>query len=263
MTTPDPLPRLLRPLARDPGRSVVLVDFDGSLAPIVPEPAAARPQPEARFALARLVGRIGTVAVVSGRPVRFLEAVLGLPGVVLVGQYGLEQLDGGIFRVDQRALAFTEAVAAAAHEAEAALPGLDVELKGPVSATLHWRRAPELGDVALALGTELAARHGLVAVRGRMALELRPPLAVDKGTATEGLTRGAGAALFAGDDVGDVAAFAALDRLVADGRLGSALRVAVRSPEAPPELLELADYTVDGPPGLAALLDRLAAALDD
>jgi trehalose 6-phosphate phosphatase len=262
VTTPDPLPRLLQPLARDPGRSVVLVDFDGSLAPIVPEPAAARPHPDARAALAGLVDRIGRVAVISGRPVRFLEAVLGLPGVVLVGQYGLEQLDGGIFRVDQRALAFTEAVAAAAREAEAALPGLDVELKGPVSITLHWRRSPEMGEAASALGTELAARHGLLVVSGRMAMELRPPLAVDKGTATEGLARGAEAALFAGDDVGDVAAFAALDRLVEAGQLGTALRVAVRSPEAPSELLERADYTVDGPPGLARLLDRLSAALD-
>jgi trehalose 6-phosphate phosphatase len=262
VTTPDPLPRLLRPLAREPGRSVVLTDFDGSLSPIVPEPAAARPDPEARAALAGLVGRVGTVAVVSGRPVRFLEAVLGLPGVVLVGQYGLEQLDGGIFRVDERALASADAVAAAAREAKAELPGLDVERKGAVSITLHWRRSPELADAALALGHSLAERHGLLAVRGRMALELRPPLAVDKGTATEALARGAAAALFAGDDVGDLGAFSALDRLVKAGQLDHALRVGVRSSEAPPELLERADYLVDGPSGLARLLDRLGGMID-
>jgi trehalose 6-phosphate phosphatase len=262
VTTPDPLPRLLQPLARQPGRSALLVDFDGSLAPIVLDPAAARPDPGTRAALARLVGRVGIVAVVSGRPVRFLEAVMGLPGIILAGQYGLEQLDGGIFTVDQRAQAFAPAVAAAAAEAEAALPDLFVERKGALSVTLHWRRHPELEEAACSLGADLAARHGLAVQPGRMALELRPPLAVDKGTATETLVRGAQAALFAGDDAGDVAAFTALDRLVAAGRLGAALRVAVRSPEAPPELLERADYQVDGPAGLAGLLDRLAAVLD-
>jgi hypothetical protein len=78
----------------------------------------------------------------------------------------------------------------------------------------------------------------------------------------EELAAGRAAALVAGDDHGDVAGFAALDRLVAAGRLGHAVRVAVRSDEAPAALLEAADYEVDGPAGLAALLMRLAGMVD-
>jgi trehalose 6-phosphate phosphatase len=238
-----------------------VVDFDGSLAAIVDDPARARPLPAAGEALGRLAERVGLVAVVSGRPVDFLRDVLGEAGVVLVGQYGLERLEEGRIVPAPEAAAYSEAVAAAARDAEAALPGLVIERKGTIAVTLHWRVEPALEAEALALGRRLAARHGLAAQPGRRALELRPPLPVDKGTATETLVAGRHAALVAGDDEGDVAAFAALDRLVAGGHLGHGLRVAVRSPEAPAGLLDRADYQVDGPEGLAALLWRLVDSL--
>lgn len=237
----------------------MVVDFDGTLAPIVDDPAAARPLPAARQALARLTERLGRVAVVSGRPVAFLREALPEEGLVLVGQYGLERLEGGRPVSDPRAAVYSEAVAAAAREAEQALPGLLVERKEGVAVTLHWRLAPEREEQAVALGRRLAARYGLALQPGRLALELCPPVAVDKGTAAAALVAGCHAALVAGDDHGDEAVFTALDRLVAEGRLAHALRVAVRSPEAPPGLLERADYQVDGPAGLAALLDHLAA----
>jgi trehalose 6-phosphate phosphatase len=78
----------------------------------------------------------------------------------------------------------------------------------------------------------------------------------------EELADGAHAALVAGDDHGDLPFFDALDRLVATGRLGHGLRVAVASPEAPPALLERADHQVDGPPALLALLERLAGLVE-
>jgi trehalose 6-phosphate phosphatase len=245
-------------LATHPERAVVVVDFDGTLAPIVPDPSTARPLPATAAALARLAGGMGKVAVVSGRPVAFLRATLPVDGLVLVGQYGLERLEEGRTVTDPRVAAYAAAVAAAAEDAEETLPGLHVERKEGVAVTLHWRRAPGLGEEALALGRRLAGRHGLVLQPGRLALELRPPVPVDKGTAAAILAEGAHAALGAGDDHGDLAIFAALDGLVAKGHLAHALRVAVRSSEAPPELLEQADYQVDGPLGLAALFDRLA-----
>jgi trehalose 6-phosphate phosphatase len=94
-----------------------------------------------------------------------------------------------------------------------------------------------------------------------MAVELRPPVAMDKGVVVEELTAGFTAAAFAGDDLGDLPAFAALDRLVAEARLHHAVRIGVRSPEEPPEVVALADVHVDGPAGLAALLDELASAI--
>jgi trehalose 6-phosphate phosphatase len=248
---------MLAPFAEHPARSVVIVDFDGSLAPIVDDPADATPLPGMVEALEALVQRIGRVAVVSGRPVEFLRAVLPVAGLVLVGQYGVEWLDGPAIVTDPRAERWTEPVASAAAEAEAALPGLFVERKGSVATALHWRRAPELEADAVDLGRRLAARHGLALEPGRLTLELRAPVGIDKGTATSELAAGAHAALAAGDDRGDLAAFAAIARLRDRGRLAHGLRVAVRSPESPPELLDQADHTVDGPAGLRAFLDTV------
>jgi trehalose 6-phosphate phosphatase len=239
----------------------VLLDFDGALAPIVADPDAARALPEALDALRRMVERVGLVAVVSGRPVAFLTAVLpDDPRLLLVGQHGLERIVGGRRDVDPRVEPWREAVAAAAREAEAELPDLLVEQKGDIAVNLHWRTVPHRAAEAEALGRRLAQAHGLDALPMRMALELRPPVPVDKGTVVEELAAGRHAALFAGDDHGDLAAFTALDRLVAAGRLDHAVRVAVRSGEAPAALLEAADHQVDGPAGLAALLARIADA---
>jgi trehalose 6-phosphate phosphatase len=270
LTSPDPLPRLLRPFARHPERSALLLDFDGALAPIVADPDAARALPEGLAALERLLGRIGLVAVVSGRPVAFLQSVLpeallaaraGDPAtspLVLVGQHGLERVVIGRREVDPRVAPWRGAVAAAAGEAEAIRPEFVVERKGDIAVNLHWRRTPERAAEGEALGRRLAATHGLSAVPMRMGVELRPPVPVDKGTVVAELAAGRHAALFAGDDHGDLAGFTALDELVAAGRLDHALRVGVRSGEAPPALLEAADYQVDGPPGLAALLVGIA-----
>jgi trehalose 6-phosphate phosphatase len=94
----------------------------------------------------------------------------------------------------------------------------------------------------------------------KMARELRPPVQADKGTAVEVLVDGSIGACFAGDDRGDLDAFAALARLSATGRLEHAVRIAVGSAEAPAELLAQADLAVEGPTGLVSLLEDLAAA---
>jgi trehalose 6-phosphate phosphatase len=181
--------------------------------------------------------------------------------LVLFGQHGLERVSGGRRDVDPRVEQWREAVEAAAREAEAELPALVVERKGGIAVNLHWRTVPEWAAEGGALGRQLAARHGLAAFPMRMGIELRPPVPVNKGTVVAELAADRHAALFAGDDHGDLAGFTALDRLVAEGRLDSAVRVAVRSEEAPSDLLEAADYQVDGPAGLVALLARLADTL--
>jgi len=246
------LPAALTPFVHAPLRSAFITDFDGTLAPIVDDPALAAPLPEAVDALRALVGRLGLVAVVSGRPVAFLRDRLPIEGVQLVGQYGLEVLVGGEVRLDPDAVQYVDVVAAALHEAERRWPDLLVERKGSIAFTVHWRTAPgsepESDDLAA-----LAAVHGLVMQPGRMACEFRTPLPVDKGTALQSLDLAENAA-FAGDDEGDLAAF----RAVTTPRL---VRIAVSSPESPPALLEEADLLVEGPPGLARLLGELADAV--
>jgi trehalose 6-phosphate phosphatase len=248
-------------LAEDPRHSAVLTDFDGTLALIVDDPAAATVLPAARAALAALVDRFGRVGVVSGRPVRFLQATLDLPGLVLVGQYGLERAtDAGVV-VDERAEPYLPAVAQAADELDAALPDVLIERKDGVAVTVHWRTHAGRAADAIAVAEAVGAEHGLAVHAGRMSRELRPPVAVDKGSAAAGLAAGCAAACFAGDDAGDVPAFTALGQLVDQGELGAAVGIAVRSSEAPDALLERADLVVDGPAALAELFAELASPL--
>ena len=258
------LPTVLEPFAVLDARAAVGVDYDGALAPIVPDPARAVPLPAALGALGELVTRVDLVAIVSGRPVSFLREHVTLDGVVLVGQYGLERLVDGEVVIDERALAYVDAVRAAADAATRAWPDLLVERKGDVAFTVHWRRAPTAAPDADVLAA-LAHQYGLTLQPARMAAELRPPVPTDKGTAFEALLEHGGgwdAAAFIGDDVADLAAFDALDRMeraaVTTARPLRVARVAVRSDEAPPELLARADIVVDGPPGVADLLSRLA-----
>jgi trehalose 6-phosphate phosphatase len=245
----------------DPAHAALFVDFDGSLAPIVLDPAAARPLPAARAALARLVPLLGRAAVVSGRPARFLYDALRIDGLEHVGTYGLERIVAGDVVLDERVRPYVDAVARAADDAEAALPGLLVERKGEVAVTVHWRDQPARGDDATRWAAEAAPRLGLEApLRGRMAVELRPPVPVDKGTTVAELARGMRTAAFAGDDAGDVPAFAALHALADAGALAHAVSIGVTSAESPPEV-HAADVVVEGPPGLATLLDALADAI--
>jgi trehalose 6-phosphate phosphatase len=97
----------------------------------------------------------------------------------------------------------------------------------------------------------------LIAHPGKQSWELRPPVPTDKGTVVVELAAGLQAVCFAGDDTGDLSAFAALARLWAEGV--ETLGVAVGGPETPPEVLDAADLVVDGPAGVLDLLEALAA----
>lgn len=251
----------LGPLVEHASDAGVLVDFDGSLAPIVDDPDAAAVLPEARDALAALVGQVGRVAVVSGRPVAFLRDALKIDGVTYIGQYGVQRWDGRRVVTDPRVEPYMAPVEEIARAAARELPDVLVERKDGVAVVLHWRRRPELEARASAWAARAAAAAGLELHPARMAAELRPPVPMDKGTVVEELCDGLAAAAFAGDDSGDLAAFDSLERLQRAGRIGHAVRIGVASAEAPPELMARADVQVDGPPGLAALLVDLGDAI--
>ena len=233
----DPLPLL----AAGPERAAVLLDVDGTLAPIVARPQDAYVPEETRGELARLAGRYALVACVSGRPRSEVERMVGVAGVAVVGEHGLE--------LAPEAAAWADRVAEFAR-------GVDwpAERK-PLSVSFHFRRADdqEAARAYLTRVADAAEAEGLVPRWGRMVLEVRPPVAADKGTAVRTLVTRAGVrrALYAGDDRTDLDAFHGLDGL----ELG--VRVAVRSAEAPPELLAAADLVVDGTDGVLGLLRRL------
>jgi trehalose 6-phosphate phosphatase len=251
-------------LAAHPESAALLLDFDGCLAPIVVDPAAAAAPPETLAVLERVVEGLQLVAIVSGRPVDFLAQAVPLRRVELVGQYGLERSVDGTTTIEPAALDYRDAVAAAATEAERRWPDLLVERKGETAVTVHWRAVGEVSASVVSEIEALGAEHGLGVYPTRKARELRPPIPVDKGSAVRALLVDASvtSAAYAVDDRGDLPAFDALDGLEADGRLTGTVRIAVRWSEVPGELVERADLIVDGPAGLLEWLHALDDAVE-
>ena len=247
----------LAPWLERPEHAGVLTDFDGTLAPIVDDPAEAIPLPGAAAVLARLAGRYALVAVISGRPVAYLIDRLGTPaGLVLVGLYGLERLRDGRIVEHPEAARWRSVVDRVAVAADDAAPkGVHVERKG-LSVTVHFRTAPGQSGWAEGWAERAAAATGLVVHPGRRSVELRPPVDADKGTVVDDLVPGLEAVCFLGDDRGDLAAFAALDRMAHRGI--NTLAVVVDSDESTLELRNSADLMVSGPAGALALLETLA-----
>ncbi|MEV5595805.1 trehalose-phosphatase [Streptomyces sp. NPDC052496] len=262
----------LAALLDSPGRAVLALDFDGTLADIVPDPERARAHPGAVAALARLAPLLGSLVIITGRPagvaVRlggFTDAP-GLEQFVVLGGYGAERWDAATGTV--RAPEPPPGVAAVQAELPGVLDTLGawhaswVEDKGRAIA-VHTRRAED-PQAAFELLREplyaLAERHGLIVEPGRYVLELRPP-GMDKGVALAEYVRETGAAtvLYGGDDLGDLAAFSAVDKLRSDGLAG--VLVCSGSAEVA-ELAGRADLVVDGPAGVVALLHALADRLD-
>lgn len=246
------LPPILLPFARDPAHAALCLDFDGTLSAIVDDPVAARPWPGVLELLTRLATRFARVAVISGRPANFLHEVLASPpGVELIGLYGLGH-------VGPDAGPWESVIAAAVAEARAeAPPGVYVEPKG-LTVTLHWRHAPETGSWATAFAARQHEERELRVYPGRMSLELRPPLDVDKGTVVRSFVAGMRAVAVFGDDLGDLPAFAAAAELGARGI--AVARIAVVDSESAPEVAAQADLVVEGPAGAIALLDQLVRA---
>jgi trehalose 6-phosphate phosphatase len=256
----------LEAILADPGRALLAFDFDGVLAPIVPDPEQARPHPRVLPALARLAPHLGAIAVVTGRPAAVAVEYgdlgrVGLDRLVVFGQYGLERWQAST----------GEVVAPPAHPgvgaARSELPDLLRRLgaadawvedkRGAVA--VHTRRCDDPQGTLDRLRDPLAAlagRVGLVVEPGRLVLELRPA-GTDKGTTLRAYAAevAAGSVAYAGDDLGDLPAFAAVEAMRADGVPG--LTVASGSTEVT-EIARRADLVVDGPAGVADLVDALA-----
>jgi trehalose 6-phosphate phosphatase len=258
----------LAAVVADPSRSLIAVDFDGTLAPIVADPAAARATPEAVAALRELAGLAGTVAVITGRPAGDAARIAGVadvPQVVVLGHYGNQRWERGVLTSSPAppGLALVRADLPGILSGNRADAATWVEDKGEAVA-VHTRRAAdpaaELDRLRAPLST-LASRAGLVVEPGRFVLELRAPGA-DKGEALLRLAaeRAPAAIMYCGDDLGDKPAFEAVRYLRARGTPG----VVVCSGSAEvPELAAGADLVLDGPREVASMLAALAAAFAD
>lgn len=262
-------------LVRAAGRAVVGLDFDGTLAPIVDDPTKAHIHPDAGEVLVDLAGVVAAVAVVTGRPARQALDLGGLEEVgnamadagkelFLFGQYGNERWSSTRRRIvsprpPQGLATFLRDLPRALRRADAA--DAWVEDKGLAHA-VHTRRLPDpegAFERLLPVLRDFAGRNGLVLEPGRNVIEVRAP-GMDKGKAVDALVAevGAGAFLFAGDDLGDLEAFDAVTALGKDG-LPTLLVCSASEEDAVSALVERADVVVPGPEGVLDLLRRLAA----
>ena len=259
--TAGPLADAAARLAARAAEVAVCLDFDGTIAPIVEDPAAARPLPGIVELLGPLADRYAAMALISGRPATYLASHAAAPGVRYLGLYGLEEIVEGRVQVDPRLEAARPAVAAAAQDLAG---GPAVTARGAPRAAkrhavaVHTRRVADpdrwAGPIDQA-AARVAARHGLEVVPGRMVWELRPQVRSDKGDAVRRVVAEPGArrVVVVGDDRGDLPAFAVA------AEVGDGLRVAVRSAAAPAELLEAAALILDGPEGVREFLEHLLA----
>jgi trehalose 6-phosphate phosphatase len=257
-------------LIAEPARALVAVDFDGTLAPIVVDPDDARPASGAAEALAALAARIGTVAIVTGRPATVAVELGGfatVPGLWVLGHYGLERWHDGALDSPPPDPAVDEVRRRLAGILADAPEGVRIEDKLH-SLVVHTRPTADPGATLSALAPrleQLARGLGLETVPGRLAVEIRPA-GVDKGSAFARLVqeRESRAIVFIGDDVADLPAFSVVESLRHDGVPG--LTVASVDPEvddAPAELARRADLVLPGPAAVVQFLHALASALGD
>jgi trehalose 6-phosphate phosphatase len=244
--------------------SGVLTDYDGTLSAIVGDPADARLADGAGDALAALARRLAVVAVITGRAAADARRHVDVPGVLVVGNHGVEWLEAG-----SEEPSAPPGAAAVAERLDTVLdgvptpPGVVVERKG-LSGTVHYRNATHPGRVRAAIleAVSAAASHGIEVREGRMSVELRPRDLGDKGQAARAIVarHGLRGAVVLGDDLTDLDMFAAIADLRDRGELrGAIIAVDGADREAPREVIAAADAVLGTPAEVAELLEALAA----
>jgi trehalose 6-phosphate phosphatase len=264
----DTLAEVLRPLTDDPAHAAIMLDVDGTLAPIVDRAQDAHVPEKTSRALGVLARRYGVVACISGRAAMDTRRLVGVGGIAYAGSHGAELLAPGeskptVLPAFETWTPRVRAFVAERDDRELRRLRVRIEDKGPIQA-FHWRGAPD-EDAARTRVEGIAHEaesNGFLTHWGRKVLEVRPPVPVNKGRAVEELLRRAPdvrAAMYAGDDATDLDAWDALDRLLEEGRLDARVRVGVASDEGPAQIVERADIAVHGIRGFAEALEILAS----
>jgi len=261
------LPEALAPLRSDPQRAAVLLDIDGTLAPIVDNAADAHVPEGTRQLLIEVSRRYGLVACVSGRQASQARAMVSIGSISYIGSHGAELLRAGWTesRLDPKLEDWVRRIHEFGRQADNSdlrRRRVRLEDKGPIIA-FHWRGAPDEESARAAVDT-LAARAeeaGLHTHWGRKVLEVRPPVPIDKGAGIRTFLEGTDidVALYAGDDITDLDAFRTLEELASEGQLAHALRVGVSSEDGPEAITGQADVVVAGTDGVKELLAALIA----
>ena len=230
----------------------LITDVDGTISPTAATPQQARISPLCHHYLAILGKQLALIAALSGRPVKEVKDMIGIDGMVYIGNHGLERWMGDHSEFLKEARDYPGAIKAVIEELNSllAIKGLSIENKG-VTATIHYRRCPD---------TELAKRESLAAIENspqakslrimqesKYAINLLPPVKVDKGTAVLNLIQeyNLQGGIYLGDDITDIYAFRAMRTATSDLDF-QGLAIGITGPEMPDELTAEADFTLDG-----------------
>jgi trehalose-phosphatase len=233
-------------------RCLLCLDFDGTLAEFVGDPADARMSPEMDRALRSVTQRDSlTLAIVSGRDRADLERRVGLGGVIYAGNHGLDIAGPGLEFLEPMAVARVDKMHELAEVLSGRLQGVRnaiVEDKG-LTISVHYRMVDECDREELRRivhATLASADHPYVLVAGDKVHEIRPRVAWNKGSAVvwirEHLGEPAPLPIYVGDDATDEDAFAALREQ------GISVKVRTGSETA-------ARYTLDGPIQVCGFLE--------
>lgn len=263
------LSEALAPIRESPDSGAILLDIDGTLAPIVDNASDAHVPEHTRQLLIAVANRYRVVACVSGRRASEARAMVGVGSISYLGSHGVELLRAGWTEavLDPALEDWVRRIREFGREADTAdtrKRRVRLEDKGAIVA-FHWRGAPdeEAARSAIDAIAERAQAAGLRTHWGRKVLEVRPPVKIDKGAGIRSFLEEAGdgvdSALYVGDDTTDLDAFRVLGELVDEGRLVRAFRVGVSSEEGPSAIAEQADVVVEGPDGVRDLLALLAS----
>ena len=259
----------LGPIRTEPRSTAVLLDIDGTLAPIVEHAEEAHVPESTRQLLIAVAERYGLVGCVSGRRASEARAMVSIGTITYLGAHGVEMLRAGWTeaRLDPVVAGWARPVqefGRTADTADTRRLRVRLEDKGAIVA-FHWRgaRDEEAAHAAVLAIAQAAHATGLATHWGRKVLEVRPPVPFDKGAGIRRLLEQSGAgiqnAVYAGDDTTDLDAFRALAELREEGRLRHVVRVGVASEDGPAEILAEAEVVVDGTDGVRDLLALLSA----
>lgn len=248
----------LRTLTAEPAFGLI-TDMDGTISPLVLNPPKALVTERNRQALVALRDVLPLVAVVSGRKAAAVQHIVNIPGLVYIGNHGMDQWQDGQVVVAPQAAPYAAALQEV-HRILAPLEqdGAEVEDKG-ASLSIHYRRAHDpqtFQKKAAPLIERAAVDHGMETFTGKMIFEVRPPIDIDKGVALVNLVEQyqLKAALFLGDDVTDLAAMRATRRLRQEG-VCNAWSVGVHSEDEPEALADSADFFAAGVGDVEELLE--------
>jgi len=229
----------------------LITDVDGTISKTAPTPEKARVTPLCRRYLSQLCPRIALVAAISGRPASQVREMVGIEGMVYIGNHGLERWQEGHTELSARVKEYPKIISATIKELTPLLTqqGVRIENKG-VSATIHYRLSPDPARTEreiLKAVDNLTQTGRLRTMRGKMSVNLLPDIEINKGTATLELINEyhLSSAVYLGDEITDLDAFSAVH--IARRNLEfRGLAIGVTGPETPEALIAEADFTLNG-----------------